>query len=99
MEASDAAYFFKFLRVRVYAYNSRVYAGLPERPTATIETPVDFIVIRDDNGTPIVLVQKFPDMGDMQRFAVLTPQHGEDFQKALQMLNLAPVTISKLVIK
>ena len=51
------------------------------------------------NGTPIVLVQKFPDMGDMQRFAVLTPQHGEDFQKALQMLNLAPVTISKLVIK
>lgn len=84
--------------MKVHGYKGFITTGKHKPPDVIVDDPVDFIVVRDDQGTPIVLIQAFPNMGDMTRFAVLTPQHGEDFQRALKALNLNPLTVSKLVL-
>jgi hypothetical protein len=52
-------------------------------------------VVRDDHGTPIVILNQYHPIGAMTQFQCLTPQHGEEFQRAVQQLGLEPVHVDE----
>jgi hypothetical protein len=65
-----------------------------EQRVETIEN-TRLIIVRDDQGTPITILTQYRSVGSLTQFQCLTPQHGEEFQRAVQQLGLAPVQVAK----